>query len=105
MKKLISLPVVILFLFAASISNAQTITSFSVIPANPTDLDDIWISLEVQIPFDSCWTVVSDASVSGFNIGASAQFMAGTTLNTCTRTELIHVGKYNPCGSYTVIVN
>ncbi len=77
-----------------------SITSITVVPANPTELDNIEIHVELEFSNSGCAPDYQGHTVNGNTIDASALHCMGMLTAICNTTDVFQIGQI-PAGNYT----
>lgn len=91
---------IISLLSCASLANAQWINSLSVLPANPTTADSVYVLADCDFTAGSCDQHTQGFSIAGNNISAWALHCVGMLTVICPYTDTFSVGTL-PAGTYT----
>ncbi len=82
-------PLLLLIVSSTFFSNAQTVTSFSVTPVNPTTDDTVKVIIESMFPYGSCDGTASLTGISGNTIIVDAFHCMGMLTVICTDYDTI----------------
>src|SRR5688572_10648344 len=88
-----------------TIARAQTILSYSVLPANPTDNDAVSLRLETEFRYGMCSLVAYNVSFNGNTIYVNAYYETGGFTFICPRTDTLNIGSNLHCGEYFLEIN
>lgn len=98
MKKLYFLFLIELIFFSIQ---AQTITAFSVVPANPTTIDTIIVYVQTDFAQSPCEGETYLTGISGSDINAGGLHCMGNIMTPCTDFDTVIIPPQPP-GSYTL---
>lgn len=82
-------------------SSAQTITSFTVVPANPTTADTVTVYVQTDFPNSACEGQTFLTGISGSDINAGGLHCMGTFTAFCTDIDTVIIPPL-PAGQYTL---
>jgi hypothetical protein len=91
----------LVFLLFLSAAKAQTIQSLTVVPANPTTADNIYILAVCSFTSGPCDAWTQNFNINGSLISASAMHCLGMLTVICTDTDSFAIGML-PAGTYNV---
>ncbi len=96
----------ILCLFSGNLLFAQfgQITSVQIIPANPTDIDQVKAVVEVMLGSSPCTLDNAVSNINGNTIELSNYYCEGMLTMICNRTDTINLGTL-AAGMYSLNVN
>jgi len=97
---------ILFFLLSSNLLFAQfgQITNVQIIPANPTDADQIKAVVEVMLVTSSCTLDNHTSSINGNTIELQAYYCGGMLQTICGRTDTINLGVL-AAGMYNLNVN
>jgi hypothetical protein len=103
MKKIFKL-VLILSLFSGRIfAQFGQITNVQIIPANPTNVDQLYAVIDVMLGSSPCDLDVTSNLLMGSNYFLNAYYCEGMLSTICNRTDTVSIGTF-PAGSYNLNV-
>jgi len=82
-------------------SSAQTITSFTVVPANPTTADTVTVYVQTDFPNSACEGQTFLTGISGSDINAGGLHCMGSLTALCTDIDTVIIPPL-PAGQYTL---
>jgi hypothetical protein len=96
----------ILCLFSSNLLFAQfgQITAVQIIPANPTDVDQVKAVVEVMLGSSPCNLDNAVSNINGNNIELNNYYCEGMLTTICSRTDTISIGTL-AAGMYSLDVN
>jgi hypothetical protein len=100
MKKII--PLILISFILITSAKSQSIVSFSVLPANPTNMDSIEVIIECMFPSGACDGTASLIGITGNEILVEAAHCMGMLSVICTDFDTI-VLPPQPAGPYSFI--
>lgn len=80
------------------------ITNVQIVPANPTDADQVKVVVEVMLGSSPCTLDNAVSNINGNSIELSNYFCEGMLTTICSRTDTINLGTL-PAGIYSLDVN
>jgi hypothetical protein len=96
----------ILCLFSSNLLFAQfgQITAVQIIPANPTDADQVKAVVEVMLGSSPCTLDNAVSNINGNSIELNNFYCEGMLTTICSRTDTINIGTL-PAGMYSLDIN
>ncbi len=101
MKTMKTIIATFIFQYAVLTAYSQSITSITVLPANPTAADFVKVEVNTLFSSGSCWLISSTQTQNGNVFDITGRYCAGMLTVMCSHTDTFNLG-YLQTGTYAV---